>query len=164
MKYLVRLDGVALEASLQEDAGRYLLAIGDRDLTADVMEVEPGIYSILLNGRSYEAKVASGPAGLSVDVRGRHFTAEVVDPRRHTAGGASEGAQGRQQLAAPMPGKVVRVLASEGDLVEKGQGLIVVEAMKMQNEVRAPRSGRLISIAVRAGDTVTAGQTLASVE
>jgi biotin carboxyl carrier protein len=63
-----------------------------------------------------------------------------------------------------MPGKVVRVLASKGDLVEKGQGLIVVEAMKMQNEVRAPRSGRLISIAVRAGDTVTAGQTLASVE
>jgi biotin carboxyl carrier protein len=94
---------------------------------------------------------------------GREFRAEVIDPRswrrRHGAGIELEG---RQQLVAPMPGKIVRVLAAAGQEVTAGQGLLVIEAMKMQNEIRSPKSGIVEKLA-REGQTVNAGEVLAIV-
>src|SRR5919108_17285 len=99
-------------------------------------------------------------------VDGRNYHVHLVDERRMRVGGAQSGLQlqGRQKVAVPMPGKVIAVLVSEGDTVEKGQGLVIVEAMKMENEVRSPIAGVVKEIKVKAGETVEGGTVLVIVE
>ncbi len=123
-------------------------------------ELMPGSYSVLIGGRSYEV-IASGG---EVRVNGRVYAVEVFDPRSlrgRKTGGAGEG---RQNVAAMMPGKVIRVLVSVGDAVEAGQGLIVVEAMKMQNEMKSPKAGRVAELKTKADATVAAGEVLIVIE
>jgi biotin carboxyl carrier protein len=88
---------------------------------------------------------------------------EVVDPRRLVRAGHELELEGRQEISAPMPGKVVRVMVEQGKPVETGQGILVLEAMKMQNEVRSPKSGMLERLLVQEGQAVNAGETLAVV-
>jgi biotin carboxyl carrier protein len=127
---------------------------------AQISQVEPGVYSVLANGRSYEARVdASG-----VSISGRTFSVEIADPRRWNRDRNHRQAEGKQSIAAAMPGKVVRVLVAQGDQVEAGQGLIVVEAMKMQNEMKAAKAGRVVALAAVAGATVNAGEILVTIE
>ncbi|HEV8042872.1 MAG TPA: biotin/lipoyl-containing protein [Bryobacteraceae bacterium] len=125
-----------------------------------VAQVEPGVYSVLLGGRSFEVRAVAARDGLRLELSGRRFTAEVRDPRDRAQKSAAALGTGRQNIAAPMPGKVVRVLVGEGDVVEVGQGLVVVEAMKMQNEMKALRGGNVVEVRVRDGDTVSAGDVL----
>ncbi len=133
-----------------------------KPIEADVVEVAPGIYSILLGGRSFEVRIDNRATGLHVNVAGREFEAEVIDPRqwRRQRGSALE-TEGRQQVVAPMPGKIVRVLVKTGEAIEAKQGLMVVEAMKMQNEIRSPKRGTVERLMVIEGQTVNAGEVLA---
>lgn len=132
--------------------------------TAQVEIPEPNVYSILLDGRSYDAAVEETSEGLVVVVRGYRFEIQARDPRRYSRNAAARGADGLQTITAPMPGKVVRVLVAPGDQVESGQGLLVVEAMKMQNEMKAQKSGKVIAVAAKEGATVKAGELLATIE
>jgi biotin carboxyl carrier protein len=132
--------------------------------SASVLEVEPGIYSVLLDGRSFEARIERSQDAWAVTIGGRRFEIEVADPRRRSRHGRGLGPEGRQRVTAPMPGKVVRVLVAEGDPVEAGQGIAVIEAMKMQNELKAPKSGRIAALSLREGATVGAGEVLAVIE
>jgi biotin carboxyl carrier protein len=126
------------------------------------VEVEPNLWSVLdPDGRSFEVWYDGDSTAV---VNGRRHTVEVVDPRAVRRRDASASLEGRQTLKASMPGKVVRILVSEGDPVEAGAGVVVVEAMKMQNEVKSPKSGTVTKIAVREGATVNAGEVLAIVE
>jgi biotin carboxyl carrier protein len=125
-----------------------------------VAQVEPGVYSVLVEGRSFEARVIRTEAGMGLELDGRCFTAEVRDPRDRGQKPAAALGSGRQNVAAPMPGKVIRVLVREGDAVEVGQGLVVVEAMKMQNEMKALRDGNVVEVRVQDGETVSAGDVL----
>jgi biotin carboxyl carrier protein len=134
------------------------------EMRADVEEPEPGVYSVLLDGRSYEARVEETPSGLVVVIDGYRFEVSVRDPRKLARKGGGGGGEGVQAVTAPMPGKVVRVLAAAGEDVAAGQGLVVVEAMKMQNELKSPRAGRVLSMAAREGATVTAGEVLVTIE
>ena len=129
-----------------------------------VKEVEPGVYSVLVEGRSFEVRAVSMPDGLHVHVGGRQFSVEVRDPRDASRLSRAATGSGRQNISTPMPGKVVRMLVGEGDAVEAGQGLVVVEAMKMQNEMKASRAGRVVEVRVRGGETVGAGDTLVVLE
>lgn len=131
---------------------------------AQIAAVEPGVYSVLLDGRSYEARIEQSDSCVIVFIDGHRFEIEVHDPRRWSRPAGRPGAEGRLNVAAPMPGKVVRLLVAEGESVEAGQGLLVVEAMKMQNEMKAPKAGRVVSLAAREGATVTAGEVLAAIE
>jgi biotin carboxyl carrier protein len=132
----------------------------DAEHLEGVALVEPGVYSVLAEGRSFEVRAIAAQSGLRLEVEGRRFTAEVYDPRDRGQKSAAAPATGRQNVAAPMPGKVIRVLVREGDAVEVGQGLVVVEAMKMQNEMKAVRVGKVVEVRVRDGETVSAGDTL----
>jgi biotin carboxyl carrier protein len=116
-----------------------------------------------MDGRSYEARVDETPGGLVVVIDGFRFEIEVRDPRRWSRKSAGGGAEGVQNIAAPMPGKIVRVLIAPGDEVQPGQGLVVVEAMKMQNEMKAARAGRVLTLHAREGASVTAGEVLATI-
>ena len=127
---------------------------------SSVEELEPGVYSIVRQGRSFVARVA----GSRVDIDGRTFEVTLRDPRAMTRRGADAGGSGRQSIKAPMPGKVVRVLVAAGDTVEAGQGLVVVEAMKMQNELKSPKAGTVIKVSAETGATVSPGDVLVIVE
>jgi biotin carboxyl carrier protein len=134
------------------------------DKAASVLQVEPGVYSVLLEGRSFQARVEPAVDGLIVRLGSRRFEVELNDPRRWSRCSGALRRQGRENVRAPMPGKVVRLLAAEGQQVEAGQGLLVIEAMKMQNEIKAPTAGRLISLSIGEGATVAAGDVLAVLE
>jgi biotin carboxyl carrier protein len=129
-----------------------------------IEQVEPGVYSVLLDGRSYEARVEQAETGVTVFIDGHRFEIEVRDPRRWSRQTGGREIAGRQNVLAPMPGKIVRLLVAPGDTVAAGQGLLVVEAMKMQNEVKAPKAGRVVSLAAREGTTAAAGDILAIIE
>jgi biotin carboxyl carrier protein len=129
-----------------------------------VREVEPGVYSVLLEGRSFEVRAIPAPDGLTVETGNRRFAVEVRDPRNASRQSRAALGTGRKNVSAPMPGKVVRLLVREGDPVDSGQGLVVIEAMKMQNEMKAPRRGRVAEVRVGDGDTVAAGDTLVVLE
>jgi len=150
MKWQILIDGRPVEIDAKQlENGR---------------EVEPGVYSLLLDGKSFEVRVVQGRQGASVEARGQRFKVEVRDPRNASRRSRSALGGGRQNVAAPMPGKVIRVLVEKGQAVEAGQGLVVVEAMKMQNEMRAARAGHITEVRVRDGDTVGAGETLVVLE
>jgi len=125
----------------------------------NVVEVEPNVYSVLIGGVSYEVRIV----GNEVTVGGARLLVEVGDPRqwKRAAGLADSRAQG--SLTAAMPGKIVRVLVAVGDEVTAGQGILVIEAMKMQNELKAPRAGRVTAIEVKENDSVNAGALLATI-
>jgi biotin carboxyl carrier protein len=169
MKRVVQCDGqdVMLEFEVSGEHCKYRFTkngVPSVPTALSFQEAEPGIYTVLLDGRSYEVKITPGSLeGWHVDVSGRRLVIDVVDPRSG-ARKSGAGADGRQQVAAPMPGKVVRVLVGEGDTVEAGQGLVVVEAMKMQNEMKAPKAGKVLSLIARPGATVTAGEVLVTLE
>jgi pyruvate carboxylase subunit B len=129
-----------------------------------VTEVEPGVYSVVLGGDSFEVRLLPAGLGWIAEVNGKRYPVEVRDPRNARRNSKNALGSGRQNVTAPMPGKVIRVLIKEGDLVAAGQGLVVVEAMKMQNEMKASRPARVVSVLARAGDTVGAGDTLVVLE
>jgi len=166
MKFDVKISDKTRTIELQRDSGGWQISLDGIALEADVVEIAPDIFSILLNGESFEVRVAPASDGkLTVQTRHRDFTAEVVDRRawRGRHHGAVE-VEGRQQIIAPMPGKVVRLLVKVGDNVEAGQGLLVVEAMKMQNEVRSPKTGTVERLLAREGQPVNAGEVLAWID
>jgi len=127
----------------------------------DAVEVEPGVVSVLVGGRSIEVRLDSDHVA---HVDGRRLEIEIRDPRKYRRRGAGGEGDGPKTIQAQMPGKVVEALVSAGDAVEAGQALLVVEAMKMQNEVRAPKAGVVAEVLVQAGDAVAAGQAMLRVE
>jgi biotin carboxyl carrier protein len=131
---------------------------------ASIEEVEPGLYSIVRDCQSYQVRVAKVREEYQVEVNGHAATVSLRDPRALTRSSSKGAHGGRQSIAAPMPGKIVRVLVASGDMVEAGQGLVVVEAMKMQNEMKAPRAGSIVEVKAVAGETVTAGDILIVLE
>jgi acetyl/propionyl-CoA carboxylase alpha subunit len=164
MKLALTIDGrdETIELLAPAPACRFQLGSSPaRDAQVEI--VTPGVYSILLDGRSFDAFVEEGPNGLIVSIDGYRFEVEARDPRRFARKSSGSGGQGVQTLSSPMPGKVVRLLVAPGDTVEAGQGILVVEAMKMQNEMKAARAGKVLTIAAKEGATVVAGEALATI-
>jgi len=161
MKTEIRINGAT--RTIDFDRSRMEAAVDGRKIVADAVLIFTGVYSILLDGRSFEVSVEKSGDGWLVRTPGREFQVEILDPRswRRAHGGSIE-LEGRQQVVAPMPGKIIRVLAAAGQKVEAGQGLLVIEAMKMQNEIRSPKSGTVDRLA-QEGQTVNAGEILAVV-
>jgi biotin carboxyl carrier protein len=165
MKYEITVNGTPDSIEILEPAPACRFRLGDgAELAASVESPEPEAYSVLMNGQVYDARIEQHPNCLVVAIDGFRFEIEVRDPRRLAPRSGLRGSKGSDNITAPMPGKVVRVLAAAGDAVEAGQGIIVVEAMKMQNEMKAARAGRVLSVAVREGATVAAGEILATLE
>ena len=162
MKVEIALDGKNHQVELAKVGERLRCAIDGVPLEADAVQLAPGIYSILIDGESLEVRVEPDGGGLRLSVANHEWRAEIRDPRewRRNRGSTAE-AEGRQRVSAPMPGKIVRVLVENGDSVDAKQGLFVVEAMKMQNEIRSPKSGKVERLLVTEGQTVNAGDVLA---
>lgn len=151
---------------LAQSSGTHRVTLDGRLLNADAVQVSPNTISVILNGQSFEINLSRSADGkLKVQCGAHEFSAEVMDSRAWR--GRKQGAlevEGRQEIVAPMPGKVVRLLVAAGDAVEAGQGLLVVEAMKMQNEIRSPKSGKVERLHAKEGQNVNAGDVLAWVD
>ncbi len=153
---------------LRLEDGRVLAEIGDRVYNLDVRETAPDDYLFFLNTNVHECRVterAGAKDTYDVRLHGRSYEVTIVDPKRLRSGQNSDRHHhGVAEIVAQMPGKVVRVHIEAGVTVEKGAGVLVVEAMKMQNEMKSPRAGVVVSINVKPGDTVNAGDVLAVIE
>jgi biotin carboxyl carrier protein len=151
-----------------EETGKsvYRVSVDGHEFLVDGKKTGRTNYSLIVDNRSFEIEVDPKGDEFRVLVDGRNYHVALVDERRVRAGGGQTGGglQGRQAVSVPMPGKVIAVLVAEGDAVEKGQGLVIVEAMKMENEVRSPIAGQVKEIKVKQGDTVDGGATLLIVE
>ena len=165
MIYEVTIGEKTYRVELTRASEQWKCRLDGRELPVDIVYGQNGVLSLLLGGKSYEVKQETVGAETNVVVGHERFNALVRDPRSFRSRsrvGAAE--QGVMKIKAPMPGKVVRVLAGVGTQVELGQSVIVIEAMKMQNELKAPKSGMVKKINVAEGAAVDAGQALAEVE
>lgn len=161
MKFQVRVTGRSQSVELRRGAQGWECRVEGRTAAVDVVEVAAGVYSLLLDAQSFTVYVERQENGYRLRTGGADMVAAVENPRRWAGRGSTAlGLAGRQEVAAPMAGKVVRVLVRENQAVEAGQGLAVVEAMKMQNEIPSPKSGVVEKVLVREGNTVEHGETL----
>lgn len=132
--------------------------------TASVVEVQPGIFSVLLGLRSITVCVAEKNGTLEVSSVSQRHVISIADMRDRSARGRKASAAGPAEIRAQMPGKVIKLLVQKGATVQAGEGVIVVEAMKMQNEMKSPKTGVVSRIRVGEGGTVAAGETMMVVE
>lgn len=151
---------------LEKDGASYKVSLDGKPVDADVILAAPNAVSVILGGAVFEIHIAPSLDGTYKLQTGPHeFQADVRDPRAwHGRKQGALEAEGRQQIFAPMPGKVIRLLVNVGDEVEAGQGLVVVEAMKMQNEIRSPKKGKVERLHAKEGQAVNAGDVLAWVD
>jgi biotin carboxyl carrier protein len=170
MKYFVRVGGRELEVSFEERDGEVFARVGDVERRVGYAEVDGlGQYSILVDGRSWAASIEPAPRGssgeFSVGLAGEVFDVSIENERERSAHAAERVvARGPRTVRAAMPGIVIAVVTSEGEVVEKEAPLMVIEAMKMQNEVRAEAGGKVAKLFVAPGRTVAAGDPLAVIE
>jgi biotin carboxyl carrier protein len=163
MKISAKAGSQVLEVTVERENGFFVVEVDGERHVVDAHKLEGDFYSILTEGRSYEISVESRSDAYLV----RHGAAEKMvqftDPSRRAREGMT-AAEGPEKIRTMMPGKVVRLLVAEGDQVEAEQGVVVVEAMKMENEIVSTKAGRIVSIAVQPGDVVEGGATLLVVE
>ncbi len=172
MTYDVTIDDEAFRVELErQENGRWRCQVNGRAVEVDAALPERDVLSLIVGGRACEVereRPGSGrgdAAELQLVIRGRRYAAAVRDPRALRSRRARTAADdGPRPLAAPMPGKVVRVLAPAGTRVAAGQGIVVIEAMKMQNELKSPKAGVVQKLLVTEGAAVNAGDVLAVVE
>jgi biotin carboxyl carrier protein len=165
MTYEVSIDGKNHQLELDRADGRWRCVLNGREVAIDAVVARPDVLSLLISGKAYEIKRERTAVDMHLWVGPVRYGAELRDPRslrsRKSAGLNDEGPK---KLVAPMPGKVVRVLLREKDEVEAGQGILVVEAMKMQNEIKSPKKGIVQKIVAAEGSNVNPGDVLAIVE
>ncbi len=164
MKLTAQIDDRLHEIVIERRDARFHVTVEGTEFVADARKLQRDSYSILMNGRSY---------AVSVEVEGDRYTVRhgaatqvvtLTDPSRRTREEGRKVGGGPTTVTSVMPGKVVRVLVGVGDAVRAGQGLVVVEAMKMENEIVSPKDGRVVVIQVEAGRPVEAGAPLLVVE
>jgi biotin carboxyl carrier protein len=154
------VEGRTLRVEVTARDDRYRVRIDGREHEVDYRETGRGFVSLLLSGASYEIGLERRGQGCVLHFPGATLEVELQEAARGAAAGARRPA-GPARVTAPMPGRIVRVLAAPGQDVQAGQGLVVMEAMKMENELRAPRPGRVDHVAVREGQAVETGALLA---
>ncbi len=164
MKYIATTDEQEFSVEIVDERH---VRLGEETLEVDFVSVSgQPLYSLIVNGKSYEAYVYPDEDGWQVLLMGRLYHVRVEDEREkrlRAAAGGKVAESGEFHLKAPMPGMVVSVPVREGQKVEKGDVLVILESMKMQNELKSPRAGTVSRIRVQAGDSVEQKQTLLSV-
>jgi biotin carboxyl carrier protein len=164
MKYVSNVNGIEYVIEIVDE---HHIVVNGRVLTVDFNSVSgQPVYSLIVNGKSFEGFVYPGETEWEVLLMGRQFPVMVEDEREkrlRAAAGGSVSETGEFHLKAPMPGMVVSILVEEGRQIEKGDVLLILESMKMQNELKAPRAGTVGRVRVKAGESVEQRQTLLSV-
>jgi biotin carboxyl carrier protein len=164
MLFDATVDGRTLRVEVRGRDGRYVVTLDGRALEVDHQETGPHFASLIIGGRSYEAGLEKRPDGYNVVLAEDVLYVEIRGASQGAAAAPRKAATGPARVVAPMPGRLVRVLVQPGQQVEAGDGLLVMEAMKMENELRSPRAGRVAELLVREGQTVETAALLVVVE
>src|ERR1700746_913727 len=164
MTYDITIDGKNHRLDLNRLEGSWTCRLDGGEVEVDAALARPDVLPLPIGNRGYEVKCERVGGETHLWVGSARFAAEVRDPRSLRGRVRAVDDQGPKKLAAPMPGKIVRVLVSQGDEVDVGAGVLVVEAMKMQNEIKSPKKGTVQKILVGEGAAVNAGDVLAIVE
>lgn len=168
MKLVADIEGKKHELRIRREAERVFAEIDGRAVEIEVREGADGGYLLIIDGRVYDCRVGQSraqPEKAEVRVRGHLYTVGLADPRRlRAAESAAAANDGSAQIIAQMPGKIVRVHVEAGAQVEAGDAILIVEAMKMQNEMKSPKGGTVTILNAKAGATVNAGEVLAVIE
>ena len=151
--------GKTARVEVRESRGHYRVTIGDKTLDLDLVKIGASDLSVLVDGVSHDIGLEKTPEGFAVLVRGDRFDVDLKDAVKGEALG-KVAHKGPLRLTAPMPGKIVKVLVSVGETVEAGRGVLVMEAMKMENELKAARAGVVQEIKVKEGQAVEMGALL----
>ena len=147
----------------QREGGAWIGRVNGEEIAVNSAHTASGVLSLLIGGQSYQ--VVANSAQQQVAIGGARYAVEVRDPRSwKTRRARARADEGPRKLVAPMPGKVVRVIAQPGTQVEQGSGVIVIEAMKMQNELKSPKKGTVAKVLVTEGAAVNPGDVLAVIE
>jgi biotin carboxyl carrier protein len=164
MLYDVTIDGKHYRLDLDRAGGRWSCRLDGQEIEVDAVLARPDVLSLRIGNLAYEVKSERVANDFHVWVGSARFAAEVRDPRSLRGRNRAGDDRAPRKIVAPMPGKVVRLLVREGDKIEAGAGIAVVEAMKMQNEIKSPKRGIVQKILVGEGAAVNAGDVLAIVE
>ncbi len=165
MSLEVRVGGSKRRVELRREGDRYLGRVGERPVEAEVLERGPASLLIRLGDRTFDVTCDTRGSRHFLDFGTHQVAIEILDPLRAGPDESADGeAPGRAEVRAAMPGKVVSVKAKIGDAVSRGQGLLVLEAMKMETNITAPWAGKIAAIGVNQGDSVQAGQVVVEFE
>ena len=164
MLYEVTINGKNYRLDLNRADGRWTCRLDGRDIAIDAVLARPDVLSLRVGSKAYEIKSERIANESYLWVGNTRFTVEIRDPRSLRGRARSGDNHGPKKITAAMPGKVVRLLVREGDEVEPGAGVAVVEAMKMQNEIRAPKAGTIDRIFISEGQAVAAGDPLVTIK
>jgi biotin carboxyl carrier protein len=164
MTYDVNIDGKNYRLELTRSDGRWDCRLDGREVVVDAVLARRDVLSVLLGSKAYEIKRERSATDMHLWVGSVRYAVQVRDPRSLRGRARADDGKGPRKLVAPMPGKIVRVLVREEADVEAGQGIVVVEAMKMQNEIKSPKNGVVRKMLAVEGAAVNAGDVLAVVE
>jgi biotin carboxyl carrier protein len=168
MKLRATINNVEVSVEVRREAGRIFANVDGREHDLEAHASPSGATLLTSDGQVFDCRVEGQPASgraVNVFVGADQYAVTLTDPKRlRGAAAASAHTDGAARVVAPMPGKVVRVLVGEGESVEAGAGIVVVEAMKMQNELKAPKAGTVVTLNVELGATVNGGDVLAVIE
>jgi biotin carboxyl carrier protein len=164
MKVEMLIQGRPRTVEVSQSGERTRWLVDGREVQANAVEISPGVISVIIAGESVEVTIVQKGSDLRVLAGCQEYSAAILN-RRELKKNRESAAEvsGRQSVTAPMAGKIVRCLVTVGDDVQTGQGLAIVEAMKMQNEIRSPKTGKIEKVAVVEGQTVNPGDVVAVV-
>ena len=168
MKLRAAFKNIEVDVEIRREAGKIFAIVDGREYHLEAHAFASGVTLLAADGKVFDCRVEGQPASgraVGVFVGTNHYAVTLTDPKRlRGAAAASAHGDGAARIVAPMPGKVVRVLVAKGQSVEAGAGIVVVEAMKMQNEMKAPKAGTVATLNVEVGTTVNGGDVLAVIE
>jgi biotin carboxyl carrier protein len=158
------VEGQTVDIEFEQRGSAIEARIGDRTYSLEATTVEPGVYWLNWNNRSVQVTITPSGDGVTASFGSHKIAIEILDARTALKKAAHQGHAGVVDIKAPMPGKIVKVLVTEGAEVNANQGILVMEAMKMQNELKSPKKGIVRKLTVTEGMAVNSGDLLVSVE
>jgi biotin carboxyl carrier protein len=166
MKFTLEIDGQTRQVEIEpaDQPGQWRIQVDGHEVEADAHLLRPGVLSLLIAGQSHRVVLDVEHFEPALHLGAKRIPYRVDDPRSLRSRRRHGQSDGPVTLRASMPGRIVRLLVAKGDTVAAHQGILVIEAMKMQNEIKSPKEGRVADLRVTPGDTVAAGDTLATIE
>jgi acetyl/propionyl-CoA carboxylase alpha subunit len=160
MDFEFEIEGRSYKGSVKLKDGIYRIDLGERVIHVDLIPISEYLFSLIIDGRSHRVFLVEGQDGIHVWIDGEGY--RIQEPRRDIKRKATSYGTPREKkaLTTVMPGRVVKVMVSDGDEVEAGDPLVIVEAMKMENQIQAPHRGKIRRVFVSAGDQINFGDTI----
>lgn len=150
----------------QINDSKFEVELDKKKIEVDLIHSEHSLYSLIIEGRSYEVNIDGVNGNCSIHIDGIHYLINVINEKKKAKIRVSglDDVAGKLEVKSSMPGKVIKILVEQGENIEEGQGLVVLEAMKMENEISSPKKGKITSIIVKEGETVKGDVKLLTIE